>query len=196
VEERTFTVPLLGRHNASNATGVIAAAHHLGLGFETIAHGLAAFKGTSRRFEVLGEIAGVTVVDDYAHHPTAIRVTLEAARRHYDCPIWVIFQPHTAHRTESLFGEFVTSFQAADHVMLAPTYRPAGREADADDPSVRALVSAMQHSDVRYVSPLDAADAVIAEAAAGDLVIVMGAGDINAVEPRIMSGLRQHASRG
>jgi UDP-N-acetylmuramate--alanine ligase len=155
-----------------------------------IANGLAHFQGTSRRFEVLADEAGVTVVDDYAHHPTAIRVTLEAARLHYRCPIWVIFQPHTAHRTESLFADFVTCFADADHVLLAPTYRPAGRETEADDPSVRALVAAMSYPDVRYATLTEAADRVISEAMPGDLVIVMGAGDINLIEPRIIAGLR------
>jgi UDP-N-acetylmuramate--alanine ligase len=194
-EIRELFVPLLGRHNASNAAGVVAAAAHLGLSREAIARGLASFRGTSRRFEVIAEVGGTVVVDDYAHHPTAIRVTLEAARLHYGCPIWVIFQPHTAHRTESLFADFVTCFAEADHVILAPTYRPAGREFDADDPSVRALVAAMRHPDVRYAPAGEAADIAISEAQPGDLVMVMGAGDINAIEPRLIAGLRNRRAR-
>jgi UDP-N-acetylmuramate--alanine ligase len=188
-----LSVPLLGRHNASNAAGVVAAAAHVGLGQGTIAAGLARFRGTNRRFQVLAEVDGIVVVDDYAHHPTAIRVTLEAARIHYACQVWAIFQPHTAHRTQSLFAEFATCFAPADHVILVPTYRPTGREAEADDPTVRALVAAMQHPDARYATAEEAADMVIAEAQSGDLVMVLGAGDINAVEPRLIAGLR---SRG
>ncbi len=185
-----LTLPLLGWHNATNAAATVAIAARLGLERDAIARGLAGFQGTSRRFEIIAEIGGITVVDDYAHHPTAIRVTLEAARQHYERPIWVIFQPHTAHRTESLFADFLTCFAAADHVLLAPTYRPAGRESEADDPSVRSLVAAMPDRDVRYANASEAADQVVAEAQPGDLVIVMGAGDINGIEPRIVSALR------
>lgn len=183
-------VPLLGRHNASNTAAAVAAAAHLGVDRHAITRAIAGFLGTRRRFEVLAEVNGVVLVDDYAHHPTAIRATLDAARAHYRASIRVIFQPHTAHRTESLFGEFAACFTQADHVILTPTYRPAGREADEDDPSVRALAAAMTHPDVRFTRPVDAAEAVIADAAPGDLVIVMGAGDINAIEPRIVEGLR------
>ncbi len=185
-----LAVPLLGRHNAANAAATVAAASILGVERDTIARGLVGFKGTRRRFEIIAEIGGVTVVDDYAHHPTAIRVTLEAARLHYQRPIWVIFQPHTAHRTESLFDDFTTCFATADHLLLAPTYRPAGREVEQDDPTVRALVAAMRHRDARYVEPDEAANLVAASAQPGDLVIVMGAGDINAIEPRLVEGLR------
>ncbi len=185
-----LSVPLLGRHNATNAAAAVAAAAQLGVRRDAIARGLAGFKGTSRRFEVLAEVGGVTVVDDYAHHPTAIRVTLEAARLHYQRPIWVIFQPHTAHRTESLFTDFVTCFPQADHVLLAPTYRPAGRELEQDDPTVRALAATMQHPDARYAQASEAAELVAAEARPGDVVIVMGAGDINMIEPRLIDSLR------
>jgi UDP-N-acetylmuramate--alanine ligase len=186
-----LSVPLLGRHNASNSAGVVAAAVHLGLGREAIARGLRSFRGTNRRFEVLDDIAGIVVVDDYAHHPTAIRVTLEAARLHYGCPIRVVFQPHTAHRTESLFAEFATCFTDADHVILAPTYRPAGREADVDDPIVRTLVAEMRHPDARYATGDEVTDILISAAQPGDLIMVMGAGDINAIEPRLIDGLRE-----
>jgi UDP-N-acetylmuramate--alanine ligase len=185
-----FRVPLLGRHNASNATGTIAAAARLGLDRLEIARGLERFQGTSRRFEIIADVAGITIVDDYAHHPTAIRVTLEAARLHYGCPIWVIFQPHTAHRTESLFADFATCFAAADHVLLAPTYRPAGREEESDDPTVRRLAATMQHPDVRYTTADEAAQIVTEAAREGDLIIVMGAGDINAIEPTLVSALQ------
>jgi UDP-N-acetylmuramate--alanine ligase len=192
--QHTFSFHLLGKHNALNATGVIAVAGEVGLSLDEIARGVEAFRGTRRRFEVVGTADGVSVVDDYAHHPTAIRVTLEAARAHYASAIWAVFQPHTAHRTQSLFHEFVRSFGAADHVYLVPTYRPAGREADEYDPTVAALAAALEHTDARSMS-LDQAVAEIAEhAAPGDLVLVMGAGDVWRSEADLLDRLRSRSS--
>ena len=190
---RSVELGLLGQHNAENAAAVAAVCDHLGVAWDQVAAGLARFRGTRRRFEIVGTTAGVTIVDDYAHHPTAIRVTLAAARAHYEAPIWVIFQPHTAHRTTSLFDEFAGAFADADHVMIAPTYRPAGREADEDDPTIRALVDAMRHPDAIMSTPAEATRRVVAEAAPGDLVLVMGAGDIWAIEADIVEGLAARA---
>jgi len=184
---------LLGQHNAENAAGVAAIANHLGVPWDRVAAGLATFRGTRRRFEVIGEADGITVVDDYAHHPTALRVTLAAARAHYQTPIWAIFQPHTAHRTVSLMGDFATSFADADHAIIAPTYRPAGREVDEEDPTIRTLVSAMRHPDASTLSFHDAAQRIVEEAQPGDLVLVLGAGDIWTVEQTIVDGLRSRA---
>ncbi len=186
-----LAISLLGRHNGVNACAVAAVCTRLGLDKESIRQGLAAFRGTRRRFERIAEVAGVTLCDDYAHHPTAIRVTLEAARAHYQSPIWAIFQPHTAHRTLSLWDEFRRCFADADHVVLVPTYRPAGREADQDDPTISALVSAMDHPDVRAMSASAAAKVVVEAAQPGDLVLVMGAGDIWAIEPQIVMELEK-----
>src|SRR5205823_391523 len=148
-ELHSLNLPLVGRHNALNACAVVALSVHLGLGVDAIRPGVESFQGTRRRFERVGEIAGVTVCDDYAHHPTAIRVTLEAARAHYRSPIWAIFQPHTVHRTLSLWSDFLQCFSRADHVILVPTYRPAGRETDEADPTITALAAEMDHPDAR-----------------------------------------------
>jgi UDP-N-acetylmuramate--alanine ligase len=189
-----FHTSLLGAHNALNACAVIAVANVLGIGQDAIEGGLAEYRGTKRRFERISEVDGVTLVDDYAHHPTAIRVTLEAARAHYQCPMWVLFQPHTVHRTESLWDEFRRCFDAADHVVLVPTYRPAGREQDDDDPTIARLAAEMDHPDVRAVSAAGAADLVVERANPGDLVLIMGAGDLWQMEPRILDGLRARAA--
>jgi len=185
-----FIVSLLGRHNAANACAVVALCSHLGLGVEDTQMGIEAFAGTRRRFERIGEVAGITICDDYAHHPTAIRVTLEAARAHYRSPIWAIFQPHTAHRTLSLWDDFRRCFSEADHVLLVPTYRPTGREAEEDDPTISALASAMDHPDAHALPAPAAADIVAEGAQPGDVVLVMGAGDVWTIEPRIFTGLR------
>lgn len=189
-------VTLLGAHNAANACAAVAVAAELGVSASCIARGLAAFRGTRRRFEVVGEAAGVTVVDDYAHHPTAIRATLAAARAHYHTPIRALFQPHTAHRTMSLFDEFRRCFADAHEVVLVPTYRPPGREAEATDASVEALAREMDHPSVRFMAADEAADHVAAASQAGELVLVIGAGDISRIEPHILEGLARRELRG
>ncbi len=192
---RSFELGLLGRHNAENAAAVVAVCEELGVPWEHAAAGLATFRGTKRRFEVVGESDGVTVVDDYAHHPTAIRVTLAAARAHFASPIWAVFQPHTAHRTVSLFDEFASSFVDADHVVIAPTYRPPGREEEAEDPTIQRLVNALGHADAVTLPPDEAASRVATRAEAGDLVLVMGAGDIWGIEQKILTGLSDRRSQ-
>ena len=185
-----ITASLIGKHNATNAAAVVALGAHLGLTRDRVRQGIEAFRGTKRRFERIGEVAGISVCDDYSHHPTAIRVMLEAARAHYESPIWSIFQPHTAHRTLSLWDEFRHCFADADHVLLVPTYRPPGRETEEDDPTISALAAEMGHPDAHALPATAAADLVVERAAPGDLVLVMGAGDVWTIEPRILAGLR------
>lgn len=192
-----MTASLIGKHNATNAAAVVAVGSQLGLTHDRIQQGIEAFRGTRRRFERVGEVAGISVCDDYAHHPTAIRVMLEAARAHYESPIWSIFQPHTAHRTLSLWQEFRHCFIDADHVLLVPTYRPAGREAEEEDPTISALVAEMGHPDAHALPATAAANLVVERAVSGDLVLVMGAGDVWTIEPRILAGLRaRHPEAG
>src|SRR6185503_16066055 len=102
-----------------------------------------------------------------------------------------IFQPHTAHRTMSMLDEFAGAFEQADHVIIVPTYRPPGREVYEDDPSVTALLDAMNHPDRALLPAERAADRVAAEAQPGELVLVMGAGDVWMIEPRILAGLAE-----
>ncbi|MPZ14072.1 MAG: UDP-N-acetylmuramate--L-alanine ligase [Chloroflexi bacterium] len=191
----SFVLGLRGRHNAVNAAAVVAAAAHLGVHMPDIRRGLEAFAGTRRRFEIVGAALGVTIVDDYAHHPTAIHVTLQAARDHFRTAVWAIFQPHTAHRTASLQAEFAISFENADHVLIVPTYRPPGREVEASDPTIDALLAAMHHPDARSLSAADAAEFVAESVQPGDLVLVMGAGDIWQIEKDILAGLQRRSSR-
>jgi len=182
-------IHLTGRHNAMNAAAVVAVCSTLGLSMDEIAAGLSTFQGTRRRFEVVGEVGGITVVDDYAHHPTAIGVTLAAARAHFGCPLWAIFQPHTVHRTLSLWNDFLRCFQSADHVILVPTYRPPGREAQDEDPTVADLAREMQHPDARWLPAEEVPRVIVASAQRGDLVLILGAGDVWTVGPQIIAGL-------
>jgi UDP-N-acetylmuramate--alanine ligase len=180
-----LSVRLPGRHNVLNALAAAALCHHQGLSSKEIASGLAHFGGVRRRFEQKGTWRGVTLVDDYAHHPTEVRATLRAARDRFGRrPLWCVFQPHQISRTEALFGEFAESFALADEVLLAPIY--AAREV-ADSRSV-SLARELARSIVagggsaRFCADLDRILATLDdEARPGDIVITMGAGDIDRV---------------
>lgn len=171
-----------GRHNVLNALAATALAHQAGAAVEAIVEGLSTFAGVNRRMTWRGEGAGVTIVDDYAHHPTEIRVTLEAARRRYTPRrLWVVFQPHQYCRTRYFMEDFADSFKLADEVIVPDVY--GAREADR---SVLAqgseeLVSRIvgRGGRAHYMSSLNLAAAhVLEHAVAGDLVLTMGAGDV------------------
>src|SRR6185437_14818580 len=131
-----------GRHNVENALAAAAAGLELGIAFEKISAGLRAFEGVGRRMEVKGETGGVTVVDDYGHHPTEIQATLSALRERYPRRrLVVLFQPHRYSRTQSLWPEFARSFGQADRVYVLDIY-PAG-EKPVDGVSSRLIVDAL-----------------------------------------------------
>jgi UDP-N-acetylmuramate--alanine ligase len=201
----TFTAPngtshqcdlrLPGQHYALNALAAIAAANQVGIGPEVAAEALAAFRGTRRRYELVGAAAGVTIVDDYAHHPTAVRATLRAARERHTGTIWCVFQPHTVNRTEQLMDQFAAAFSDADRVLMLPIYHPAGRE-EGESVSSRDLVARMGHPGARCVVSLPEASAVLeSEVRRGDLVITMGAGDVHKVGEHVLSRLQKKESR-
>jgi len=166
-----------GRHNALNALAVIALADWLRIPYDTTAAVLACFEGVERRFEVKGEVNGVIVVDDYAHHPTEIAATLAAARAHYsDRRIWAVLQPHTFSRTRAFLGRFASSFGDADEVIVLDIY--AAREMDVFGISSTDLVDRMEHPSARYIGDRRQAAAYLAEhLQRGDLLLTMGAGD-------------------
>ena len=168
---------LSGEHNVLNSLAALAVADFLGVDFNTARNALADYRGAGRRFEVKGEARGVTVVDDYAHHPTEIRATLAAARRRFaGRPLWAMFQPHTFSRTRTLLADFAASFADADHVVVVDIFRSR----ENPDPTVSAadIVKKMTHRDARYLSALaDAADYLCANLRPGDVFITLGAGD-------------------
>ncbi len=168
-----------GSHNVTNALAAIAAAETMGISEKGITEGLHKFTGTDRRFQKKGEIAGVTVIDDYAHHPTEIRATLSAARKVSARKLWVVFQPHTYTRTKSLFSDFVDALSMADAVVLADIY--AARETDTLGMSSDLLRQALSDRGVEsyYFPSFDAIENFLLQnCEAGDLLITMGAGDI------------------
>lgn len=181
------TVTQPGVHNVSNGLGALAATDHLGTPFATSVHALASFHGVGRRFEVLGEADGVTVIDDYAHHPSEIRATLQAARQRFpQAEVWAVFQPHTYSRTRTLLDGFARAFGDADHVLVTEIF--AAREQPDGVTSGKGLVQAMDHVDARFVSSLDQALGVLsAEAKPGSVVVTLSAGDANRVGRELLA---------
>lgn len=171
-----------GVHNVRNALAALAVADYFGVLFEEAEAALKAFQGVDRRFQVRGQKAGVTVIDDYAHHPTAIRATLAAARARYPGRrVWAVWQPHTFTRTRALLDDFAAAFGEADRVIVTDIF--ASREHDSlgiTGADVAARI-AQEHPWARFVGALPAVvEKLAAEVAEGDVVIVMSAG--NAVE--------------
>ena len=168
-----------GDHNVSNALSAVAVAELLDIPMETVRKGLLSFTGTDRRFEYKGEFNGVTVVDDYAHHPTEITATLQAAKHHPHNCVWCVFQPHTYTRTKAFFHEFAEALSHADHLVLADIY--AARETDTLGISSSDLAeeAAKLGTDTHYFpSFAEIEDFLKQNCAPGDLLITMGAGDI------------------
>ena len=133
----------------------------------------------------------MTIIDDYAHHPTEIRATLAAARLKYPGrTLWAVFQPHTYSRTAALFDAFLTAFDQADHVLVTPIY--AAREEETTGVSASDLVAAMAHPDVRHVSTFaEAVATLLQEARSGDLVLTLGAGDGYRIGEQLLARLQE-----
>lgn len=169
-----------GLHNVSNSLAAIAAADILGMPQEAWRTGLSEFGGAKRRFEVKGDWNGVTIVDDYAHHPTEIKATLTSAKNTTHNEIWCVFQPHTYSRTKALLPEFAEALHLADHVVLAKIY--AAREQDPGTISSQDIADLLQntyHTDVVYLDTFEAIeDYLINNCKKNDLLITMGAGDV------------------
>lgn len=179
-----------GEHNIANSLAAFACAHELGIPVASITATLEAYSGTQRRFDVIGVTQnGITVIDDYAHHPTEIRATLKAAQNVTHNNIWCLFQPHTYTRTLALFEEFAESFEDADKIVMAEIY--AAREKNIYKISSKELVNEIKRVDpskeAYYFANFDEiASFVINNAQSGDLVITMGAGDIYKVAEIIL----------
>lgn len=184
-----ISLQIPGIHNVRNATACLAVAHLLDLPLENAARALGEFQGTERRFEILAEVSGIAVIDDYAHHPTEIRATLGAARNRYpDRELWAVWQPHTYSRTETLFDEYLTAFSEADHVLVTEVY--ASREPVRDDFSALQVVESMQHPDASFLaSNTQVADYLIANLKPGDVVLVLSAGNANQISAQVVEKL-------
>lgn len=193
-----FEVNVLGRHNALNAAAAIAISLELGIAVDSVRAGLAAYRGTGRRMEWKGQEGGVTVLDDYGHHPTEVRATLAALRLTNPGRLVVLFQPHRYTRTRALMDEFSTAFQDADVVRIVEIY--AASEPPIPGVTAHAFTDAVRrqgHPDCRFAGPLDeAAGSLAAELRPGDLVLTLGAGSITQAGPMILARLRKESSDG
>ena len=182
---------LPGDHNVLNALGALATTHALGVEFAVARTALADFHGVERRFDILGEREGVTVIDDYAHHPSEIQATLAAVRQRYaTAQIWAVFQPHTFSRTAALFDQLAQSFDDADHVIVTDIF--AAREEPMPGVNAGKLAKRMEGPDVRYVPEFEeAAKELIKRVKPNSVVVTLSAGDANRVGPLVLQGLSE-----
>ena len=188
--EVSLQVP--GRHNVRNALAVLAIVDVLGLSRSKAADALAEFTGAGRRFQLHGEVNGIRIFDDYAHHPTEIVSTLAGARARYpEQRIWAVWQPHTYSRTKALFLEFAQAFKDADMVIVTEIY--AAREPKEDFTSAE-IVSAMPNLSARYIATLpEVTDYLLRNLRTGDVVIVLSAGDADQISTDVVKGLHSAA---
>lgn len=182
-----------GVHNVMNALATIATCTFAGVKRQSIRKGLASFNGALRRFQIIGSVNNITVIDDYGHHPTEIRATLSAARERFpESKIWCVFQPHQYCRTRTLLKDFARAFDNADKVVLTDIY--SARDKEEDKAAVNSLILAnevkLQGVDAMYVSSVnDVPDFLCSRLRARDIVITMGAGDIGNVSYSMVSRL-------
>ena len=183
----TLTVP--GSHNARNATAALAVLVALGYDTAAAAAALETFSGVGRRFESKGTAQGITVIDDYAHHPREIAATLRAARERFpQSRIWAVFQPHTYSRLKALLPDFAAAFSDADRVMILDIY--ASREIDDLGMSSRDLVEQLPSDTLQARDPEHAAQVLAQEVRAGDVVFTLGAGSVTEAGPKLLELLR------
>jgi UDP-N-acetylmuramate--alanine ligase len=183
-----------GEHNVRNSLAALAVVHLLDESVEQAAKALEVFTGTGRRFELRGEANGVTVVDDYAHHPSEIRATLSAARlRFANRKLWAVWQPHTYSRTRTLFHDFVRAFDDADHVIVTGVY--AAREPRDENFSPVTLAQAMDHTDARFIPDHTVvSEFLLSQLRPGDVLLVLSAGDADRISGWVLSGLSRNGS--
>jgi UDP-N-acetylmuramate--alanine ligase len=186
-----LTVRLPGRHHALNALAATAVARQLDVPLSAIRDALAEFGGIHRRFEVCGEAGGVLVVSDYGHHPEEIRATIAAAREGFGRRVVVVFQPHRYTRTRDLFGDFLDAFDAADELILTEIY--GAGESPIDGVTGDVLYWALRrrgHLEATFVPELEQVVAEVqSRARPGDLVLVLGAGDIHEIGEQLVRAL-------
>jgi UDP-N-acetylmuramate--alanine ligase len=183
-----FELHVPGSHNVLNATAAVAIAHQLQIPSAQIAEGLNRFRGVDRRFQQRGQARGVTVVDDYGHHPTEIRATLAAARECGHKHICVVFQPHRYSRTKDLMDEFGSAFKDADTVIVLPIY--AASEEPIPGVTGELLAARIEGPKVHYAEDFATAIRLVAaHVHEGDLILTLGAGNVSQLAPQILAAL-------
>jgi len=192
-----FTLRVPGVHNILNATAAIAVGIGLDLSLENIRTALENFHGVDRRFQLRGKFAGVSVIDDYGHHPTEIKATLAAAQQCGFRKIHVIFQPHRYTRTQELMDDFALAFKDADSLSVLDIYAASEKpiEGVTGEALAATIRKAASHQDVRYANSFaDAIDAVSAQAEEGDMILTLGAGSVSQLGPMILEKLQIRAA--
>jgi UDP-N-acetylmuramate--alanine ligase len=187
-----FTLHVPGVHNILNATAAIVVGVGLEVGVEAIRTALDQFRGVDRRFQLRGRVAGVSVIDDYGHHPTEIKATLAAARQCGFRKVHVVFQPHRYTRIRDLLEDFTTAFGDADSLSVLDIY--AANEKPIEGVSGEALARAIGEKgglDAHYVSSFaEAGNSVAARARDGDMILTLGAGNVSQLGPMILEKLK------
>ncbi len=177
--DRRFSLAVPGKHNISNAMAALVLADLFSLEYENVFQALKNFSGTDRRFEYKGTLNGVTIIDDYAHHPTEITATLSAAQNYPHRSVWCVFQPHTYTRTKSFMNEFASALSLADHIVLTDIY--AARETDTlgiSSLNLKEAVESLGHECFYFPSFEETENFLLKNCINGDLLITMGAGDV------------------
>jgi UDP-N-acetylmuramate--alanine ligase len=187
-----FRLHVPGMHNVLNATAAIAVGVGLDISVAHIQESLENFRGVDRRFQVRGQVAGITVIDDYGHHPTEIRATLAAAKQCGYRKIHVIFQPHRYTRTRDLMDEFVTAFGDADSLQVLDIYAASEQPIDGiTGETLAQKISAGGNTSAKYAGSFDdAVLAAVANAQDGDLLLTLGAGSVSQLGPMLLEKLQ------
>jgi UDP-N-acetylmuramate--alanine ligase len=188
-----ITLPMPGLFNVKNALAAASVALESEIDFNTIKRALENFKGVNRRFDLIGEVRGIKVYDDYGHHPTEVEVTLQAAKLAFQKRLIVVFQPHLFSRTKDFYEDFAKSLLTSDMLILAKIY-PA-REMPMEGVTSELISNASErfgHRNVRYVENIEEIPAIVAKyAEPGDVVFTIGAGDIYRTAPKILEELKK-----
>lgn len=194
-----------GEHNVRNALAVLSLIHaqnasEPGMTGEIMtewlsqaSHALQEFQGTGRRFDVIGEVDGITVIDDYAHHPTKVQATLAAARARYpQRRIWAVWQPHTYSRTLTFMDDFASSFSSADRVIVTEVYAAREKAQDFDNFSAARVVERMDHPGAQFIPALeDTSRYLLQNLQPGDVLLVLSAGDADRISAQVLAGLKE-----
>jgi UDP-N-acetylmuramate--alanine ligase len=189
INQLSLSIP--GIHNVFNAAAVIATLNTIGLPLADAIPALERFEGTGRRFDIIGAPNGITIIDDYAHHPTEIQATISAARNRYPGnDIWTVWQPHTYSRTKELFHDFITSFDKSNHVIVTEIF--ASREKKDPFSSVK-VVESMDHPDARFIAQLGNVSTYLkSNLKSGDILLVLSAGDANKISQDVLDYFTNH----
>jgi len=191
------TVNLPGFHNILNSLAAAAVGMELDIPFEIIREALATFAGVDRRFQLKGEARGISVIDDYGHHPTEIRASLRTARENFNQRIVAVFQPHRYTRLRDHFDEFVHSFDNCDVLIVTDVYRAGEQPIEGFSAErIYEAIKAAGHKDVRLIKEADeVAAAIVPELISGDMLITLGAGDVNKIGRQVLDCLTAPSDR-